>query len=468
MNALAGLPGGPPPAAPYEKRAPEFTPAPPDGADEPLPKLRWEDRHTEHETTASTQQILSQDFDMLHLSGASEAEYMEARVRYRLLYGMGFEDVSSEKDGALLKRPLVARGAPAAAPPAPPAPPANDTSSAAAPAASAPAPPAPAAAAVRPAAGDRVTVHWRCRVDDDTCSDLMDLRDGYPPDRTGRPLRWFADEERSFLLGSEKAAWGEVRGLLTLVRTMAVGDRCVARLRPDYAYGRHGRASYGVEAGDWVEVHVHLLSAVAPRKPKFKMVRRSPLPWERPENTPLTRPAPQDDEEKSDEAEKIKTEALALWQGGKWAAAAACYVEAASWVRYTAEEPGTAAGPRARGLYVACCLNASAAHLKRRQWGAAADAAGSVLAVDGDNAKARYRRGLARSKLCMFAEARSDLVLAAKALPADRAIRKALEDLKPAEAAASKQRALTWKKAFGKGNGLGFADVPKIERDYDV
>ena len=73
--------------------------------------------------------------------------------------------------------------------------------------------------------------------------------------------------------------------------------------------------------------------------------------------------------------------------------------------------------------------NSAASHLKLERWADAVASASGALEVDGDNAKALYRRGMAQLRLKDRAAARRDLVRCAKVDPKNRDAREALAAL---------------------------------------
>lgn len=96
-------------------------------------------------------------------------------------------------------------------------------------------------------------------------------------------------------------------------------------------------------------------------------------------------------------------------------------------------------------LKVSCHLNASMAEVKLGSYVSAEEHATKALEEDPENAKALYRRGVARRHLGTLDEARQDLLRAAKLVPADRLIRNEYETVvKKIKAAKNRER-----KAFG-------------------
>ena len=69
-------------------------------------------------------------------------------------------------------------------------------------------------------------------------------------------------------------------------------------------------------------------------------------------------------------------------------------------------------------------------------WEGAASACTRALALQPESAKALYRRGVARSELLQFGEAKADLLQACKLEPSSREIREQLDRTKAAHAEA--------------------------------
>ena len=72
-------------------------------------------------------------------------------------------------------------------------------------------------------------------------------------------------------------------------------------------------------------------------------------------------------------------------------------------------------------------LNMAACHIKSEQWESAEIAATAALKLDPTNVKAKFRRGIARSNLGSFDEAKTDLTAVCRAEPRNREARTVLE-----------------------------------------
>lgn len=85
---------------------------------------------------------------------------------------------------------------------------------------------------------------------------------------------------------------------------------------------------------------------------------------------------------------------------------------------------------RGQELELACRLNTALCLIKLEQWTEAVDAAGGAVRMDSKNAKAYFRRGVARAGAGQDEAAASDLRAAAKLAPKDKAIRRELAAVK--------------------------------------
>ena len=144
----------------------------------------------------------------------------------------------------------------------------------------------------------------------------------------------------------------------------------------------------------------------------------------------------------------------AAFKAGDTAAALEKYQKA---LRYLNEEPdldGAAADVVAElaALRVSLNLNAALMNLKLQAWDDAARAAAAALAAKGikpaDQAKALYRRGLARVQLRDEEEALADLEAAIKLAPGDAAIQAELTKVKKKVSERSAKERAAYKKFF--------------------
>jgi tetratricopeptide (TPR) repeat protein len=121
-----------------------------------------------------------------------------------------------------------------------------------------------------------------------------------------------------------------------------------------------------------------------------------------------------------------------------------------------------------KSLLLPCYLNSTLCKIKMKQWESAVAAASSALKLDDKNAKGFFRRGLANKGRAHFAEAKTDMLRAAKLQPQNKQIRKELQQVitilkTEAGAPPGIEDAEPLKPAFRQGLGL-YAD--KKEEDW--
>lgn len=93
--------------------------------------------------------------------------------------------------------------------------------------------------------------------------------------------------------------------------------------------------------------------------------------------------------------------------------------------------------------------NSAAAQLKLEAWAAAAESASSAIELDGANAKALYRRGVARSRLGMHSSAKDDLMASCKADPKNKDARTELATVQAAIKTANEAHKMSFAEKFG-------------------
>jgi peptidylprolyl isomerase len=218
-----------------------------------------------------------------------------------------------------------------------------------------------------------------------------------------------------------------IRGWDEGFASMKVGEKSVLTIRSDYGYGANGSPPK-IPGGATLVFEVELLGFK--EKPKEK--------WD------LT------DEERREEATKIKTKGTELFQNKKYRQAAATYEDAARYV-YEDEE-GESVPDDDKPLYVSCWSNAAMCHIKVSAWSDAIRCCNDVLKVEGekDNLKALYRRGLAKMHCGLLKDAKIDLMSAYKLDSKSKDIRKAIALLKEKTAASKKKEKAAFGGMFGK------------------
>lgn len=206
--------------------------------------------------------------------------------------------------------------------------------------------------------------------------------------------------------------------------SMKVGEKALLKCRYDYAYGASGSPPKIPSKAD-LYFDVELIGSHEKLKAKWEM---SP-------------------EERIAHAEKLKAEGTVFFKEQAFGKGAAKYEEAAE---YAVGEgiSGSDIPEDERPLYVSCWNNAAMMYVKLKEWPDAIRATNQVLDIESEaktNAKALYRRGLARMKLGLFKEAKVDLMDAYNLDNGNKDVRKALAQLKE-EVNKSKQKE---KAAFG-------------------
>ena len=205
--------------------------------------------------------------------------------------------------------------------------------------------------------------------------------------------------------------------------SMLVGEKAILKCLPEYAYGATGSPPK-IPANATLEFEVELLGFKEKQKEKWEMTI----------------------EERVAYAMKLKAAGTACFEQQQYAAAVSQYEDAAN---YSVGEgiTGDDITDEERPLFVSCWSNAAMCYIKNKDWAQAIRASNNVLELtaEKDNLKALYRRGLARIKLGLLKEAKEDLMAAYKIDPANKEVRRALQQLKDA-AAESKRKE---KEAFG-------------------
>jgi len=126
-------------------------------------------------------------------------------------------------------------------------------------------------------------------------------------------------------------------------------------------------------------------------------------------------------------------------------------------------------------VLVPVCNNRSAVAAKQEDWAAVQQFADTALGHDAENAKALWRRGVARTKLEDFEGAAADLKRLLEADPKNREGRKAYAELQAAKKARKAKEKATFGGLFDKLAGFASENRPKGERkggdfgddDYD-
>jgi peptidylprolyl isomerase len=157
---------------------------------------------------------------------------------------------------------------------------------------------------------------------------------------------------------------------------MKIGERAILRCRSDYAYGKNGQGK--IPANATLNFDVELLG-FGPKKKE---------PWET------------SDEEKNEEALKLKESGTLHFQNKKFNDALKDYEEAAELIEAVTDS---------KPLWITCKLNSALAAINLIDYPSAISFSTQVLKSDPTNVKALYRRGLARNHSGLPEEALEDL-----------------------------------------------------------
>ena len=214
-----------------------------------------------------------------------------------------------------------------------------------------------------------------------------------------------------------------IRGWDEGFASMKVGEKAILQCTPAYAYGAAGSPPK-IPPNATLNFEVELLGFQEKRKQKWEMTS----------------------EERTTLAGELKASGTECFQQEQYAAAVSKYEDAAS---YAAGEgiTGDDIPEDERPLFVSCWSNAAMCYVKIKDWPQAIRSCNHVLELSSekDNIKALYRRGLARLKLGLLKEAKEDLMAAYKVDPANKDVRRALQQLKDSVAESKKKE----KEAFG-------------------
>lgn len=211
--------------------------------------------------------------------------------------------------------------------------------------------------------------------------------------------------------------------------SMKVGEKAMLKVRYDYAYGETGSPPTIPPKAD-LFFDVELLGFKEKPKERWQM----------------------SSEERIVYASKLKTEATDLFEEKRFMEAAAQYEQAAV---FGVEEKisGDSIPLDERPLYIACWSNAAMCYIKVKSWPDAVRATNLVLDITSEtstNIKALYRRGVARTGLGLYKEAKIDLMDAYKIDNKNKDVRKALSQLKDEVVKAKNKEKAAFGGIFGK------------------
>tara|TARA_B110001452_G_scaffold258462_1_gene253648 strand:- start:464 stop:1351 length:888 start_codon:yes stop_codon:yes gene_type:complete len=217
------------------------------------------------------------------------------------------------------------------------------------------------------------------------------------------------------------------------VATMHIGEVATLVCSSEYAYGERGSPPK-IPGGATLKFEVELFGWKEARKEKWSM----------------------SDDERIDEAAKLKAKGTEEFKAGRIADALELYHDAAGLiddVGVEAEGGFKETTPErveeAKALLLSCWLNESQMCIKQQEWSSAVAVCTRVLGRDADNVKALFRRGLSYSRSGEFAAAKTDLVAASKLDPKNKEVRDEFAKAKEAESAAKAKDKAMAAKMFG-------------------
>jgi peptidylprolyl isomerase len=211
--------------------------------------------------------------------------------------------------------------------------------------------------------------------------------------------------------------------------SMKVGEKAILKVSSDYGYGPRGSPPK-IPGGATLLFEVELLGFKEKQKMKWEMT----------------------DEERADAAKKLKTEGTEHFLKQQYDDAIDKYSEAAEICVGEGIKDNDIPAEE-RPMYVSCWSNVAMCHIKQNAWSEAIAACNHILALDDEkdtNVKALYRRGLARTKIGLLAEAKVDLMAAYNLEKKNKDVLKALQQLKDAMAESKRKEKAAFGGIFGK------------------
>jgi len=269
---------------------------------------------------------------------------------------------------------------------------------------------APAEARGPPPTGNEVEAHYTGTLVSDG-SQFDSSRD------RGKPFK--------FTIGQGQVIKGWDEGFAS----MKIGEKALLQVRFDYAYGASGSPPSIPPKADLL-FDVELLGFRDKPKERWQMSVDERLAY----------------------ATNLKADATDCFTAQQFREAAAKYEEAAI---FGVDDgiTGDDIPLEERPLYVACWSNAAMCYTKLKLWADTIRATNLVLDIAAEqhtNLKALYRRGVARTQLGLYQEAKVDLMCAYKLDPKNKDVRKALAHLKDAVTTAKTKDKATYGGMFGK------------------
>jgi FKBP-type peptidyl-prolyl cis-trans isomerase len=213
----------------------------------------------------------------------------------------------------------------------------------------------------------------------------------------------FEDHDVTFILGEGSEA-GIVSGVEIALRKFRKGERSRLKVMPRYGYGSEGNKEFAIPSDAELVYEVELKNFV--RVKDFWQMNSAEL---------------------ASSAEKFKERGTEFFQAGKYELARHQYKKVVHFL--TCEASTRNAGcdtnttTTVNSLLLAAHLNLAMCYLKLSKERQACDSCDSALALDPNNIKALYRRGLANLGLKCLEEAHRDFSTVIKLEPCNKAAR---------------------------------------------
>jgi peptidylprolyl isomerase len=229
--------------------------------------------------------------------------------------------------------------------------------------------------------------------------------------------------------------------------TMKRGEKAILKCRADYAYGDNPSPGSKIKPGDTLLFDVEMISFAPKKKEKWEM----------------------SEQEKFNEATKLKEHGTALFKAHQYIQAAEEYQEAATYLDGLVEKEDNAMSDSSSEkskpdmdeedkidpevvstLLLSCHLNAAQAYLSSKRWTDSIACSNKALTIDEDNIKGLFRRGSARRCAGFMNEAKDDLMKVLKIDPSNVSAKKELVLLKESIKAARQKERVAFGGMFGK------------------
>ena len=327
----------------------------------------------------------------------------------------------------------------------------------------------------RPPAGSTVTIHYASYLYPDGGAPFASTREYIAPLSSSLTHR---ESSRETAPGPYTFTLGEGTVLPAWdigVQTMRIGEKCELVAAADLAYGEGGAAHLGVPPNYPIRFEIELLSWRQSWKPRKGLSAAARM----------------------EEAATLKERGTNFFKAGKWQSALETYEHGGYYISdcffgdeflkdASAEESiptraeslpsrdnppppptfaeGSDAKKQAEALLISCLPGTTQCCLKLEDWRGAEARATRVVELDKRSVKALFRRGVARTKLGDYADARADLRRACELDPKSKEVREAFDECRKAEAEAREATKQMYA-STGAADGRGYEAPPPAEED---